>query len=373
MLPAIRPELGALSVALAVAVLGRPWADAVEARLAAVGPWTGRRTAVVVALLVAWLALAWAVPAKAPPASWGSAQWLLGGLHPTSPHGLLLPLVLLGAAPLGLVVLAVRGAAVALAHPIRTGLLPMAVWAMFVTARVAAHGRPALVGVGSLSAWELYRYLLVLLPPVALLAVIGARAASASSTGVRVAVGLACLLPAVPEVTRLLDVDGGGAWPRRFGIDRDPQVEIRALAARLEEAPSCGVLTLGHAWGGPPGPDRFGWAALVPRTHGDLPAGFRYVRPKPGTLPATADAATAAKALLGDVGCAVAWRSLDCAEVHGPGCGPLDALPTLDVRAIEHRPFVHPRHGARWDGPLVVGWAAIPGVDPGPGWATAAR
>ncbi|MCB9681310.1 MAG: hypothetical protein H6733_07530 [Alphaproteobacteria bacterium] len=359
----VRDELAAVALATWVAALVP---RRVEDRWAAVGLRIARGLrrrwwAVLVALAAwVWVSDTWRLGATPPP-SWGQWRWLAAGLHPGHVHGLTLPLVLLGMIPVGAVLLALRGAAVVLVRPARWAFVPVLLWVLFVTARIAAHGRVEVDGQNQVAPYELYRYVTLLLPLVFVLVVAGARAWSGLRGLPRALLVASCLLPAVPEVTRLLDVAGGpgAAWPRFYGFDLDPQGEIRFLQARMDAAPHCGILTLGHIWRGNPGPESFAWTALRPVDHG-----WTVVA---SAAPTGADVDGVARDLLHDLPCAVAYRSVDCFEAHGDHCVALDGLDVLAEEVRPHRRFVHPQHGGSWQGPLRLALLALPGwpVDEG--------
>ena len=85
------------------------------------------------------------------------------------------------------------------------------------------------------------------------------------------------------------------------------------------------------------------------------PRGLRFVDTKvDGSTPPEQVAAT-----LG-LGCAVVWRSLDCAQAASVGCAWTDRLAPVSTATLHRVPFEHPVHGGVWPDEVVVGLYALP-------------
>lgn len=345
-LPWLRAELAAVTAAvwlgLAAHALGADRRLApLLARLAPLLGWRG------LVLLAGWVGLSWAVydPVSRPMREW---DWLLRAVHPLHVHGLTLPLALIGVLPPGALLLAAAGAKAALRRPFAHAGLPLVLVVLYATCRLAAHGTFTLRDEGAVARWELYRYLVPLLPLVWVLAVRGLE------SRVRLTGLLLCLVPAAPELSGLLrlePVDGPG-WSRSFGVAADGPDEVRALVAGAERWPDCALLTSGFDWRGRPTPERERWAAVVPG-----PRGLRYVE---RGVPASASPEEAARALAPEAACVRVWRSIDCGQEASAGC------PVLRGGTMwQRRPFLHPEHGGRWGAaPLRVGWETLRGGAP---------
>lgn len=365
----VRAELLALVAAGLVGLL-LAWAwpagrAALEDRASRAVTWLAARPWWPALAVVAWVALSLGVYDGAGSLrSLGSWGWLVRGLHPLHVHGLTLALVLPAVLAPALVQLALRGAVRALAAPVTSAALPVVVWVLYVTMRLAAHGGDTLGEARTVAPWELYRYVLVLAPLVALLALRGAQDDDRPWLWAMMLV----LVPPLPEASLLLALHPGplADWPVWFGVQGDAPTEVRALVARTEAAPACGVLTLGAPWlpdRGDPVP-RLTWAALRPG-----PLGWEV---HTADLAPTVEAVEAAEVLLAGVPCALAWRSLDCGALAAseagarphpslPGCAPLDALDPVETWTINSRPFVHPQHTLAWADTLELGWFRVPG------------
>ncbi|MCB9666291.1 MAG: hypothetical protein H6732_19430 [Alphaproteobacteria bacterium] len=307
------------------------------------------------ALLPCWLLLAWWWPTPSGSSGAGAlghAGWLLDALHPLDVHGVLLPVFLLAVLPAVLVVLAFHGGSAALARPLRHGLVPVALLVTYGTARLAAHGKLSVHAPGQVAAWELYRYVLPLLPAVVGLAVLGVRQLVQGQVERAFLLVLAFVGP-VPGLARVVGIDPVSGPPDPFGPPSSAAEEVRDLARWVDDHPDCALLTRGMRWGGPPGPDRLAWAALVPRRTG----GHRYVE-----APAHLDLGEAV-ALLGEAPCAVAYAGLDCAD---GGCAPLTDLPLLARVEGAGVAFVHPQHGGTTPAAVVRTWHLVPGRAPAP-------
>lgn len=346
-LPGVRPELLAFSVAtvlgLGVVRWEPRWTAWVDARVWPRVWWWG--------VLLGWVLLhplLVQIPAPRVDGPWG---WLVAGLHPARWDVLTLPVVLAAMLPLGVVLLAGVGCWRAVRRPASLGFLPAAVLAVFMAARAAAHGLNWPAGDG-VAAYELYRYGLGLLAPVAVLAVAGA--ASVSLDGPRRwALVVLCLFPALPSAVRPLGLwPAEAVWPQVHGFEADPLLEQRRLVGLLE-ADDCAVLTIGRVWEADGEDKPFRWAAILRnRLERDV------VRVGP---PVTEAGLEEALRLLRGEDCAVGWRSLDCAVVGEDPCEALAGLPPVDMETIEHGAFVHPEHGSRWPSTIEVGTVALPG------------
>lgn len=361
MLLGVRDEMMAVVAAGSLAwVLGRvaPRVEQVwEGRARRAQAWLVPRWWLVPVALAAWVGLAAvAYDGSLPPMWLERWRWLVAVLHPMHVHGLTLPIYLLALVPVGIVLLALRGAWEGTARPVTFAALPWLVLVLFMTARIAAHGRITVTGKQQVAPFEIYRYLQLLLPMVFLLALEGARVVSHQT---RSWLAVACLVPAVPWVSHGLDLQGGPevGWPLWGGVQTQAQVEVRTLAARLEAEPTCGVITRAFVWGRPVRADTMVWVAARPDPNGP---GFRTVR---SDLPANAPVQQVADALLGGVPCAVAYRSLDCHDAQAD-CATLDGLDVLEELAAPDEAFVHPQHGSQVVGPVVLGWLAVPGWAP---------
>ena len=130
-------------------------------------------------------------------------------------------------------------------------------------------------------------------------------------------------------------------------MDQDPQREVRAILAFTEAHPRCALLTRALPWSGSERGGGLRWTALVPwrgawRVRDDLRWEGGAVRGE------------------GVPDCVFGLRSLDCGVVGREGCGWLDGREIEGAR-WEHRPYVHPDHGATWRGEVEVGWVRLVG------------
>lgn len=353
-LPGTREELMAFSAGAVVGLVLSP--TGLEARWTAlfdrVSAWLATRPWVAVLLVAGWVGLSAAAYTPSV-AMTDQSSWLWRAAHPLHVLGLTLWAFFPAVMPVGLVLLATRGAWIALRTPLRTGFAPLALWLVYSTARVAAHGGGDVWANASVARWELYRYVLPLYPVVILLALLGAK-------------GLAELQPPgwlVPAFAAL-----AVPWPFLIGLQQtapvggprlpdgmrplqsaDAMIEVRTLIQRAEAEPGCAILTPGWTWGGRPSAATFRWGALQPG-----PRGLRYVDSKiDGATPPEQVATT-----LG-LGCAVVWRSLDCAQEASPGCAWTDRLAPISTSTLHHQPFEHPVHGGVWPDEVVVGFYAL--------------
>lgn len=346
----------ALGVALLLPAAEQRWTDAVDG----MGAWIRAHPVRVGMIFAVWLALSWwwFTPAGLGWGLHGRARWVAVALHPLSPHVFTVPVVLLGTVSLGLLALVFVGAVEGIRRPASTSLLLPTALAVYLTARIAAHGAPTLHPGEAVSPFELYRYVMVLVPLVCLGAILGARRASAGSPRWQMGLAIACVLGPIPWAQGTLNTPDGQAsvWPWRFGFEASSMTEVHHLATRLEAHPTCAVLTQGFDWRGPPDASRAHWAALVP--HPRFAGGWRL---KTADLDAYDTAEEAAAGLFGEVSCGVAFRAMDCVEQGTELCGAFADLDVLQDLGETHVPFLHPRHGAVWPDRIPFAWLALEG------------
>jgi hypothetical protein len=270
----------------------------------------------------------------------GDLRWALDAADPLNTRvALLLPLAVSALSP-GVVLLAVVGMAMAARRPLRHGLVLPGLLLVFGAWYLAAHGATH----GSVhppSSWELLRYLEL---ASALLMLLAGRGLMALPRRARPALLAACLIPPVPAAMDLLEPAFGpaGRPPALTLVDQDPQREVRLLLAFTEAHPDCAVLTRALPWSGQDRGGALQWTALVPwrggwRVRDDWRWEGGAVRGE--QVPA----------------CVVGLRPLDCAVVGREPCGWLEGREALVEERWEHRPYVHPDHGATWRGEVGVG------------------
>lgn len=350
----VRPELVGPAVATVVGVLFTVALPTWETRIAsAVVGWRQRIGWRLWLLPLGWVALYPLLALVPRPHLEDRLGWVLAGLHPARIDLLTLPVVLAAMLPLGVVGLALRGAWTALARPARFGFLPLLIPALYMTMRSAAHGVAWPSG-QAIAAFELYRYLLVLVGPVTILALHGAATLDLATRG-RAILALLCLGPTLPWLIQPLGMfPSHAAWPSRSGITTDMQLEQRALVTWLEANPHCALLSIGREWSAEPDAP-FRWAAIV----------RDGTRTRFATGPRVSEAGlTEAIGMLGNPRCGAAWRSLDCDTAGSDPCTALDPLRELSVNKIAHRSFVHEEHGSTWAREVNLGLLTLPGLAP---------
>lgn len=357
-----RGELAAVPVAFGVAGALRPLVVDWEDRWAA---WSGRqgwRWLLAIPVVAAWWALASGPLAaeKVDLRTFGQFTWALVALDPRQIATWGLPVAWAGLVPPGAFVLAMAGLVASLRRPLRSGAVALVLCWLFGTYWIAGHGglhgqaRPV-------AGWEMYRYLMHLVPWAAVLAVEGL--ARWPWPRLRAVVVVGALLPALWPAS-LWPTDhpvaarAGGHWPT-YALDTDAAVEVRALAQRLLDEPTCAVVTFGQPWHAPYLPMHSTWVGLVP-----FRGGHRLVEaPGPADMP-WPDVLEALG--LSDVPCGVAWRGLDCDADASNGCPTLDDSTRLDGVRRTSVPTIHANHGTAWPAKVVVGWVRIDGVPPRP-------
>lgn len=326
----------------------------------AVAAWLApRRAQVLRAAAGAWLvagAVAWSVD-LAPSGPLGSAAWLVGLLHPF--HVAELSLLPMGLAlwPAGAVILVGVGIGRALARPLvgvaSVGALALS-WRAYTSAGHAAFLSPWLEAG---STWELYRYILLILPLAAVLGGVGLASLGPGRT--RTVVLLACLLPPVPEAAWALRMHFSPAqapYPRLFGVAGDDLRETQALTTWIEAGERCVVVSRALDWSRIA--EGAAWVVL------DHQQGFPHWQ----TVDSPPDAAPldVLRAYAPDAPCGFAWWSLDCRRAD-LGCEAIAALPPIDPRvSVPGAPYVVPAHGVPPPRPLTFGAHALPGLPPRP-------
>jgi hypothetical protein len=357
LLVTLRPELAVLPAAAIVSwAVGGRFAGAQDAWRAAFDRglrWAVARPALAAMCVAVWLCVAEiALPSQV---GWvkrlGAAGWPALAADPLNDRALLLGALLLAVFPIGAVTLIAAGALVSTREPVATGFAaPIAFW-LFGTWYFAGHGVPH-GGWNATSAWELYRYMIAALPLWLGLAALGWEALGAG-------------LPPWARVTLLLPpaawmIDAlSPAVPARVSLRLSgatlpsAMYEGQLLANRFAEQPGCAIVTMGAPWSTEAGAGSLQWAALSPRGRGWSVATVDGATPLADALPA----------LVQGAGCAVAFRSLDCAADGLGGCGWLDSLTPLREHRVPFTPYVHPEHGMTWSASeVLLGWYRIPGV-----------
>jgi len=315
--------------------------------------------------------LSWCVASRliyeAGPGQSGESAWLFAAFNPWNVYGLTMGAVWPAVLPVGVTLLALRGAWLAARVPTRTAFAPWVLWVVYGTLRMAAHGAADLHAEVTVARWELYRYILPFTPVVMLLGVLGAldegmwealhELGKDVPLGARWLVAVTLAFP-WPWMAHLMHTgpDGAPEWPDGLHpvAEADSMTEVRALIQRSERQPACALLVPGWTWRGEPDPARFEWAVLVP--------GERGLRWTAAHLPGSTPPSEVLRQMAPEAPCAAVWRSMDCAQPKSPGCDWVSALVPAGDLDMHHVPMDHPTHGGVWPATYTVGFYGIPGV-----------
>ncbi len=268
----------------------------------------------------------------------GRIGWLIAGLHPLNPSFLAAIPLLMTLLPLGALLLIGFGAVWTLRRWRQTLLLPVALLILFRVYFCASH----------LVFYEMLRYVALLLPAFAILAMLGWRelAHQAHARGWRprwrkLALGVLAVAMFVPPLPPLADA----IWDRRPPalpspgtllappLDADQQAEVRFMLAAVEQHPQCVIATR---------TTREIERVEAPRSYD----WWLFGKPLPAPLTRSAAEISLEAWLdkrLPGVPCVLFFRGLDCHLVDALDCEQLVARrPMVESMARDSKPYSDP-------------------------------
>jgi hypothetical protein len=270
-------------------------------------------------------------------------NWALRGLHPLDPTIVTLPAVMLDFVPAGVAALTLLGLAYALRRPLRFGLAPLSLVALYRMYYAAKSGF-----------YELFRYLTIALPFALLFALFGFREVTAiierrglpprARAAAAFGIAILCLVLPLPGAVQLLIPGPAKIALGEILLGRDTQREVRYLLELSERHPDCVFVTRTASQAIDRGPLPIAYNAVV---FGG-PIGGAFVEPEGGRTPAAIAAARAPAAR-----CVLFYRSLDCNLARGDGCeAALSGLAPVEELRFGSLPYNAPERGH--PGPVVT-------------------